>query len=144
MCPGNGIPQHWNNSCLCAVVKRARNSRVESLSLLQELWVDKGDDVLQELVAWANQKVGSKGLDEGVKEGWLVRDFLTGQQHLYFLWAAFAFSSSWDVVGGWRRGLSVRSLASHTLFTVGGRIWVFRMGMKEKEQEIQYNYILFI
>lgn len=33
--------------------------------LPEQLRVDEGDDVLQELEGGANQKVGSKGFDEG-------------------------------------------------------------------------------
>lgn len=34
------------------------------ISLPEQLWINKGDDVLQDLKCWANQKVGSKGSDD--------------------------------------------------------------------------------
>lgn len=86
--------------------------------LPEQLRVDERDDILQGLECWANQKVGSKGSDEGMQERRLMRSsFLIRQQHFYFLWAAFTSSSSSDVVCGRRRGLGVRSLAGQILFT---------------------------
>lgn len=68
-------------------------------SLPEQLRVDEGDDILQDLESRADQEIRPKGSDERTQEGRLVgSSFLAGQEHLNFLWAAFVCSSA-DMVG---------------------------------------------
>lgn len=86
--------------------------------LPQQLRVNECDDILQQLVGRADQKVRSEGFDEGPQEGRLAgSSFLIGQQHFYFLGSGGTVSSC-DVVGDRWRGLGVHGLGGQILFTV--------------------------
>lgn len=85
----------------------------------EQLRVDEGDDVLQQLVGGAYQEVRPEGFEERAQEGRLFGSFLIGQQHVGFLWTGLARLASWQVVGGRRGRFGVQRLARQILFAAG-------------------------
>lgn len=63
------IVASWCQKIANVLQQRERSVVKGALSVLvflpEQLRVDEGDDILQDLERWANQKVGPKGFDKG-------------------------------------------------------------------------------
>lgn len=113
----------------------------------EQLRVDKGDDVLEELVGRPDEEVGSEGFDEGAEEGRLASGgVLIRQQHLHFLRTGFAASSSSsstsDVVGGGRRRFGIYSVTGQGGFA-GGKNDKMK-NTRGRESDRIYTFALYV